>query len=61
MNKYQKICPVMSTPDKEVPCNENCAWFCNDGIPSMCMIKDIAFSLSRIEQKLSDIHTALPD
>ena len=56
-----KICPVMSTPDKQVPCNKDCAWYCNDGIPSMCMIKDISFTLSRIEYKLENIENTLTE
>ena len=56
-----KICPVMSTPDKQVPCNKDCAWYCDDAIPSMCMLKDVSFTLNRIEHRLDDIESAIID
>ena len=60
-NPTTKICPLLSQGTKLVYCNKECAWYCNDGIPSRCMIKDISWTLSRIEKKLEDIYVALPD
>ena len=56
-----KICPVMSSLEKQIPCTKDCAWYCDDGIPSRCMVKDISWTLSRIEKQLEDIYIALPD
>lgn len=57
----QKFCPLLSQGPDVVYCKKECAWYCDDGIPAMCMIKDISFALSRIEKKLKDIYIALPD
>ena len=54
-----KICPVMSTPEKQVECTKECAWYADDIFPSMCMMKDISFTLCHIEKKLEDIETLI--
>lgn len=55
-----KICPLMSNGENIVYCNRDCAWFVNDTIPSMCMLKDISYTLYRIEHKLEDIQIMMP-
>ena len=59
-NPTSKICPMLSKGKEIVYCNENCAWFSNDGIPSMCMMKDCLWTLNRIEQQLEKIFLAMP-
>ena len=49
----------MSTPDKKIQCTKDCAWFCDDGIPSRCIVTDIAFTLTHLEQKLDNIEDAI--
>lgn len=61
MNNGAKICPLMSTSDKSVYCNSNCAWYMNDVIPGKCVLPDICFTLCHIEKELSDIHLSMPD
>ena len=60
-NSTNKICPLLSQGTELVPCNKQCAWYCDDGIPSICMVKDIAFTLSRIEHTLEDIKLLMPE
>ena len=61
MNKTIKFCPLLSKGTDLKPCDPNCAWYCDDGIPSICMIKDISFTLSRIEKKLNDVENSITD
>ncbi len=60
-NPEIKFCPMLSQGNNLVPCNKNCKWYCDDGIPSRCAVIDISWTLSRIEKKLDDIYMAIPD
>ena len=59
-NPTSKICPMLSKGKELVYCNENCAWFSNDGFPSMCIMKDFLLTLNRIEKALDNIFIAMP-
>ena len=60
-NPKSKICPLLSKGEELVYCTDQCAWYCNENIPSMCMMQDISWTLTRIEKNLENIFIAMPD
>lgn len=46
----EKICPLMSTADKQISCNENCEWYDPQGqIARRCAIFSLIDSIDYLE------------